>query len=120
VKIVKIGNKEFAMKSSAYTQFAYKNETGRNLLTDIQSIIELREKIEKEESINYFEILDNMTELLLKVAYVMALEADKNQIMDYTSFLKSIDNIYDDINWITDVIELACTPISGQLQRVAK
>ena len=43
-KIVKICDKEYTMKSSAYTQFKYKNDTGRNLLNDIQEITKFLQK----------------------------------------------------------------------------
>ena len=36
-KIVKIGNTEYSMKSSAYTQFKYKNDTGRKMLEDYRA-----------------------------------------------------------------------------------
>lgn len=110
IKIVKIGEKEYSMKSSAYTQFAYKNETGRSFLKDIQSLTTLAEKGEEYES------LEQLTELLLKVAFVMIKESNEKQVSDYESFLKSIDNIYDDQTWIEEVVKLACSPISRQLQ----
>ena len=33
-KIIKIGGKEYTIKSSAYTQFKYKNDTGRKFLKE--------------------------------------------------------------------------------------
>ena len=47
-KIVTIGGKEYSMKSSAWTQFKYKNDTGRKLLQDIQSITKLADIKEAE------------------------------------------------------------------------
>lgn len=110
-KTIKIGNKDYFMSSSAYTQFAYKNETGRTLLTDLQSVIDLQNKknIQVED-------LDIITELLLKVAFVMINEADSSQVIDYISFVKNIETLYDDEKWIVEVLELACNPISGRLQ----
>lgn len=109
-KIITIGYKEYSMKSSAFTQFAYKNETGRSFLTDIQKLTKMSE-IELD-----YESLDQLTELLLKIAYVMIKESDESQVQDYEGFLKSIDNLYDDQKWIEEVIKLACSPISRQLQ----
>ena len=86
-KIINISGKDYTMQSSAYTQFAYKDLTGRSLLNDLQEI-----------------------------SYVMIQEADSSQVNDYVSFLKSIDDLYTDPNWIEEVILLACTPISGRLQ----
>lgn len=116
-KIIRIDGKDYTMQSSAYTQFAYKNETGRSLLKDLQKLIDLKNVRE-----NKFEMedLDNVTELLLKIAFVMIKEAGESQIVDYTSFLKSIGSIYDDEKWIIDTLELACTPISGRLQTTNK
>ena len=45
-KNIKIGNKEYEMSSSAYTQFKYKNDTGRSLLKDLT---EFGKKYEKTE-----------------------------------------------------------------------
>ena len=40
-KTIRIDGKDYKMKSSAYTQFAYKNETGRGLLSDIMDLQKL-------------------------------------------------------------------------------
>ena len=37
-KIITISGKEYTMKSSAYTQFKYKNDTGRRMLQDLQEL----------------------------------------------------------------------------------
>ena len=46
------------------------------------------------------------------MAYVMIEEADSTQIASFDEFLKSIENIYGDITWINEVIELATSPFS--------
>ena len=107
-RIIKISNKDYKMKASALTQFSYKNETGRSFLKDLQKLTKVN--IEDMDS------LDEITELILKVAYVMIKEADKTQATNYEDFLSNIESIYDDITWITEVLELACSPLSGQLQ----
>jgi len=109
-KIIKIDNKEYKMKSSAFTQFAYKNETGRSFLTDIQGLTKF---VDTEINVDQ---LDEITEPLLRIAYVMIKEADSSQVSDYESFLKGIESLYDNVDWITEVILLGCTPISRQLQ----
>ena len=109
-KIIKISGKEYTMQSSAYTSFAYKNETGRSLLDDIQ-------KIAKLKGVKDIGVMDSIAETVLKMAFIMAQEADKNQVTNYEDFLKSIDNLYEDIDWINEVIELATFPISrGSIQ----
>lgn len=114
-KIINIGGKDYTMKSSAFTQFAYKNETGRSLLGDLKLLIQNTDKLNRE---NFdLESLDNLSELLLRISYVMIQEGDKTQVTDYESFLRNIDSLYDDITWIEDIIELGITPISGQLSK---
>ena len=54
--------------------------------------------------------------IVLPIAFVMTKEANSSQAVDYQDFLKGIDNLYDDLEWINDIIILACSPISRQLQ----
>lgn len=115
-KSIKIGEKEYKMKSSAFTQFAYKNETGRSLLQDLKSLINNQKKIKSKNF--QLDSFDEVNELLLKMSYVMIKEADKNQVTDYDSFLMGIDSLYDDMDWIEEVIELGVTPISRQLSKI--
>lgn len=107
-KIIKIGDKEYTMQSSAYTQFKYKNDTGRKLMNDISSIQELRNTNKND----LLEALDDFLEIILKIAYTMIDEADSKQVNSFEDFLKNIDSLFDDETWITEVIELAVTPIS--------
>lgn len=114
-KIITIDGKEYEMKSSAYTQFAYKNLTGRSLLKDIQGIANVADKIENDLS-----LLDEITEPLLDISYVMIEEANPEQIKTKEEFYKSIDSIFSDYNWINEVITLAVNPLSRQLQNEIK
>lgn len=107
-KIVNISGKEYTIKSSAYTQFKYKDETGRKMLKDLQDLAKLQNANEEE----MLECLDDLTEIILKMAYVMIEEADSTQVKSYEEFLKSIDNIYEKTDWINDVVEVATSPIS--------
>ncbi len=107
-KIVNISGKEYTIKSSAYTQFKYKDETGRKMLKDLQDLAKLQNANEEE----MLECLDELTEIILKMAYVMIEEADSTQVKSYEEFLKSIDNIYENTDWINDVVEVATSPIS--------
>lgn len=110
-KTIKIGDKDYFMKASAYTQFAYKNETGRSFLKDIQKLTEIT-----KGEITEYDVIDELTELILKMSFVMIEEADPKQVQNYDEFLKNIDNLYDEKDWIYDVLELACSPLSRQLQ----
>lgn len=110
-KIINLCGKDYTMQSSAYTQFAYKDETGRSFIKDLQKIID-------NNSDNDIDKLDEITELLLKISYIMIQEGDKNQVNGYIDFVKSLDSLFDDAEWITEVIELACNPLSGRLQKI--
>ena len=107
-RIIKIGNKEYEMKSSAYTQFKYKNDTGRKLLKDLQSLTQLQDK---EESVTIASI-DDLTDIVLRISYVMIEEADPSQVTTFEDFLKGIDGLFDNTEWINEVISLAVAPIS--------
>lgn len=111
-RIIKICNKDYKMKASALTQFNYKNETGRSFLKDLQKLSEM--------DANDAEQIDDIIGLVLKIAYIMTKEADKTQVVNYDEFLSGIDNLFDDINWISEVLELACSPLSRQLQTSQK
>lgn len=114
-KIITIDGKEYEMKSSAYTQFAYKNLTGRSFMNDIKKLMNLEIKDEME-----LEVLDQITEPLLDMCFVMIQEANQEQVKTKEEFYKSIDSLYDNIDWIIDVIKLAVNPLSRQLQNQDK
>ena len=111
-KIINIDGKDYTMKSSAFTQFAYKNMTGRSLLKDIQKITELAGKVE-----NDYSVVDVLTEPLLDVAYIMIDEADNTQVKTREDFIKGIDNLFGSFDWVNEVVLLALNPLSGQLQK---
>lgn len=107
-RIIKIGNKEYEMKSSAYTQFKYKNDTGRKLLEDLQNLTQLQDKEESEMIAS----IDDLTDIVLRISYVMIEEADPSQVTTFEDFLKGIDGLFDNTEWINEVISLAVAPIS--------
>jgi len=111
-RIIKIGNKEYEMKSSAYTQFKYKNDTGRKLLKDLQDLTQLQDKEESEMITS----IDDLTDIVLRISYVMIEEADPSQVTTFEDFLKGIDGLFDNTEWINEVISLAVAPISRGIQ----
>lgn len=111
-RIIKIGNKEYEMKSSAYTQFKYKNDTGKKLLEDLQNLTELQDKEETEMIAS----IDDLTDIVLRISYVMIEEADPSQVKSFEDFLKGIDGLFDNTDWINEVISLAVSPISRGIQ----
>lgn len=116
MKIVKIAGNDYKMCSSAYTQFAYKNRTGRSLLSDLASLTKMKFSDNPEE-LNMDKV-EPLLELLLNMAYIMIEEADSSQVKDgYEGFLKELkEPLFEDKGWIIEVIKLACSPISRQLQ----
>ena len=108
-KIITISGKDYKMKASALTQFSYKNETGRSFLTDLQRLTELKDTTD-------INAIDDVAELVLKMGYIMAKEADKNQVTNFEDFLSGIDDLFSTTEWLQQVLELACSPLSRQLQ----
>lgn len=107
-KQIKIGEKEYLMKASAYTTFAYKDTTGRSLFKDIQKL----SSINLDNDDIQLEVIEPVISLVLDMAYVMIDEADSKQVVNKDEFLKSIDSLFNDYDWINDVITLALSPFS--------
>lgn len=115
-KIIRIGSKDFEMQSSAYTQFKYKDETGRSLVKDLTSLGEKFKGLDKDtEVIDKWEDLEDFLMMTLKIAYIMTNEADSSQAANFDIFLKQIDGYMNNINWFGEVVELALNPLSGQV-----
>ncbi len=106
VKTIRIDGKDYDMKSSAYTQFAYKNQTGRSFLSDIQKLTGLKDNIS-----NLMEV-DGLIEVLLDISFVMIQESDPTRFKNEEEFIKSIGVLFDEPKWIEEVIELAIMPLS--------
>lgn len=113
-KIVTIGDKEYSMKSSAYTQFKYRNDTGNKMLEDITKISKMKDLSEEGQASS----TEDLIEMLLRMAYIMIEEADSSQVTTFEAFLKSIDGLFDHTEWVNDVIELATSPISRGIQKL--
>ena len=114
-KVIKISGKEYSMKSSAYTQFKYKDVTGRKLLDDINKISKVNSLTEEER----LSSMEDIIETLLQIAYIMIEEADEKQVTTFENFLKDIDGLFDSTEWINEVVELAASPISRGLQALS-
>ena len=113
-KVIVISGKEYTIKSSAYTQFKYRDMTGRRMLKDLQDLTKLQDANQDE----MIDEIDDLTDILLKMSYVMIEEADSNQVKGFDDFLKSIDNIYENTEWMSDVIEVATSPFSRGVQKL--
>lgn len=117
-KIIKIGNNEYEMKSSAYTQFKYKNDTGRSLLKDLTQFSKTYEKMDDKDVLEGIDGLDDTLDLVLRLAYVMIVEANDKQVGTYEDFLKNTDNYLENSDWLGEVVELATSPLSGNIQKL--
>ena len=107
LKNININGKEYKMASSAYTIFAYKNFTGRDLLKDAVEI--------EENTSTDLDSTINTIEKVLQMAYVMNHEADST-FGNYDDFLRSIDVILtkeNDVKWMQEVLELATHPFQA-------
>lgn len=104
---------EFLLKSSAFTQFSYKNTFDRSFLKDIKFLVELNKKGISEDDI---EIVDDINNIVLPISYIMIKEADPSQVTDYEDYLRKLDDLYTNFEWVNEVILLAASPISRQLQ----
>lgn len=101
LKTVRIGQKDYDLKSSAYTMFGYKNHTGRELLKDVSKLNRLQGQADQ------FEALGELLEIAEQLAYVMYQENKANPRISFEAFLEDMDGILEDIGWINDVIALA-------------
>ena len=112
IKTIKLGGKEYQMKASAYTQFAYKNETGRSFLDDISKLTEIQ-SINSDDVMQSLKSLEPVINIVLDVSYIMINEATPNTFNNREEFYKSIDTILEEDNMdsITDIITLALSPL---------
>ena len=111
LKTVKIGSNEYNMKSSAYTPLKYRMDYGTDLLKDIgrlnklnNDISKLKTKAEKEEA--WMSEFSGFLEMAYRIAYVMITEYDPG-FKSYEDWLKGIDNVFSNENWILEVMECA-------------
>lgn len=123
MKTIKIGTKEFQMKSSAYTQFKYKDITGKSFIKDLTNLAKKYENMKKEtteeEAIEKFDELDDFITTALRVAYIMSMEA-KSFSGSFEEYLMNIDNYLENTDWISEVVDLAISPLSRNLQTTEK
>lgn len=119
--IIKISGKEVKLKSSAYTIFAYQNEFNRDLLEDVAKMQKIAKDIKSLDKTlpNYGEQCLNLIMPIIKVVmqllYMTAKEAN-DSITNYQTFLKSIDNLFEDFSWFQGVLECSLAPFKGRVQ----
>ena len=104
-KEITIGNVSFPVQSSAFTPFAYKNRTGRELLSDLMDMQTKIAEVQEDES-KAPEIISALLSHVLELAYVMYQEAEKNA-QTFEEWLKQFDGILDDNTWLSEVVATA-------------
>lgn len=103
-KIVKIGDVDVALKTSAYTPVLYSNLFGQNIFTEMQDIITTAGE---QGTIPFSKVT-----VLYKLAYCMAKHAD-NSIKPFNEWLEQFD-VYDIPEIAGDLIELWAADSKGQ------
>lgn len=120
VKTVKIGNKDYNLKSSAYTMFKYKNDMHRDLLKDIILINDKYTEISnlpaEEQDLKWLDEISGILDMALHLAYIMIQEQDKNFTVSFEEWLKDLDGLVEDKNWIEEVLEVGVSPFLGRIQ----
>ncbi len=131
MKTITIDGKEYNIKCTAYTKFQYKQLFNRGIFQDIKVLNQMeitREKTikkAKEENPNItneeldslvgmavFEDLDDVIDVMLRIAYVEILTANP-KFKSFEDFIKSIENIKINEAWVSEVTELAVNSFCG-------
>lgn len=123
MKKITICDKEYSIECNAFTRFQYKKVFGTGIFSDIKVLNqfsdrqnEIRKKLEKEnateeeiqKAINEMMLdnLDDFIDVIEKMAYILIYTANP-QIESFENWLKGIEKINLNDNWITEVTELA-------------
>lgn len=123
MKTITICGKEFEVDCNAFTFVKYKNIFKTGILKDMQVIqnylikqVVVANQFE-EKDITEMEKISQMSEYMVsdtdefivkitQIAWILIYTAN-NKIESYENWLKSIDNIKIDDNWIVEVAEIA-------------
>lgn len=99
-KVLKIGNNEIKMKSTAGTMMRYRNYFNRDFLKDLISLqSKLTDKIEKGKELEALDL-----DLFEKIAWCMAKTAD-NSIPDIETWLDEFDT-FDIMQVLPEIMNL--------------
>lgn len=106
-KEITIGSVTFPIHSSAFTPFAYKNMTGRELLSDLMKMQTKLTELQEDES-KAAEVVGNLLHDIFELAYVMHQEAD-DKAKPFKEWLQQFDGILDDNTWLSEVVAVAAS-----------
>lgn len=120
VKTIKIGNKSYDMKSSAFTPFKYKNDFGTDFLKDINKFNKIQLRVEKlpkeEQQTEWLDNISDIQEIIFQITYTMIAENDPT-FGTFEDFLKGLDNIYENSDWMMEVMTLAVGTFQGRVEK---
>lgn len=120
-KKVKICGKEYDVSTNALTPFLYKKEFKVGMMADIGRLQEIyvqqqgktEEEVEKEVSETLMPKLDDFTEVIFRIAYIL-IKTSNRDFMPFDAWLESVDNFSFEDKWIAEVTELAVNSFLGQ------
>ena len=107
-KSMEIMGKVYEVQTSAYTPFLYKKTFKRGFLADIQSLTNL--KVEDDKVVGN---IDDFFEVILQVAYILILGANKD-FMSFDEWVSSHESLNMSETWVAEVTELAVSSFLGQ------
>lgn len=123
IKQVKIGEVEYVLNSNAYTRFLYKKLFGKGILEDVQVITQFAMEVQEEKDkldktklseeeknaeLGVFALsrLDGYMDVLLQLTYTF-IKCNDESFMPYEDWLKTIDRINPNDDWVSEVTELS-------------
>jgi hypothetical protein len=113
-KEIKIGSVSFPVQSSAFTPFAYRNFTGRELLADLMKMEKSLQEVQTDEN-KAPDVVSGLLSDILQLAYVMNKEAD-NAVTSFEEWLKQFDGILDDNSWLAEVVATAAATFRRNIE----
>ena len=113
-KEITIGTVTFPVQSSAFTPFAYRNMTGRELLKDLMDLQSKLEAVSEDET-KSAGVISGVLNDVLQLAYVMHQEAEPNA-KPFNEWLKQFDGILDDNTWLAEVVATAAATFRRKVE----
>lgn len=111
IRKVKICGTEYTMKSSVLTIEAVQREYDKKLLSFAYDLNKnFAEALKLTDNVERFEALQDVCMWTLKIGYLMIAEANPTFAISLNDWLGSLDGIFNDLNWISDVLGVAMSP----------
>lgn len=130
IKKIKIEEAEYEINSNAYTRLLYKKTFNKGIMEDVKVIAEYaleiqneKDKLEKkglsQDEINTaigviaLEKIDTFVEIILQITYVF-IKCNDEKFMSYEDWLKTIEKVNPNDEWVSEVTELAVSSFYRQ------